>query len=537
MRSSPSAVRVRDDFRDFLLTMAAEYSRFPSLRTQEKKLNELAASLVNPFTLAVFGYMKTGKSSLINALIGKPLAITGTDEATATLNWIIYGDKNQEKDFLIHWKDRHPEAMPVAALKQWAGKSSEVIDRIGQITHLQLFACSDLIKDINIVDTPGVGTVAQAHTETATSIISKEEGRKADALLYVFPPVAKASDIEKLQALKKSRLPGSEPYNSIGVLHLWDGLESPDPFAEATRKATTLHTGKQHDKRIHDGLEDLVCDIIPVSAPLALAARYAPSEFLEQLIDILKNGYSSDWLLASELWDEDADRRHIRKLYSDMPWVSFTLLVRTLIEKTPTSVSEAQKFCLQSSGIERLEKELDRRFFLNAAVIKQRLTRVKAIDPINRGVLFFNESIELLKKDERHFRDLVKDIPKGSKHATWLEDKHTRMGKECAELEEIADKSNRIQLAEEERMNLLEMDLGFLEQMEKNPGFVEDGDSECIRSLLRQNFTSGESGAFPLNALQSMIGRYQHQLQGPIKRNRELFGHLIRRIQERLREA
>jgi hypothetical protein len=534
MISTPSAVRVRDDFRDFLLTMAAEYSRFPSLRPEERKLAELAASLVNPFTLAVFGYMKTGKSTLINALIGKPLAITGTDEATATLNWIVYGDENQENDFLIHWKDRHPEAMPVAALKQWAGKSPEVLERIGQITHLQLFACSDLIKDINIVDTPGVGTVAQAHTNTANSIISKEEGRKADALLYVFPPVAKATDIENLKIFQQ---PGGDPYNSIGVLHLWDGLEGLDPFAEAARKAKTLHTGRLNDTKIHDGLEDLVCDIIPVSAPLALAARCAPDKFFAQLIDLVKKGYSSDWLLAPELWDEDADRRFARKLYSEMPWVSFTLLIRILVTKSPGNASEAKKFCLEASGIERLEKELDRRFFLNAAIIKQRLTRVKAMEPTNRGILFFNERIELLASDEKHFRELAAETPKGNKHAAWLADKQSRMGKECSDLEEIAENADRIRLAEEERMNLLEKDLEFLEQMDKKPEFIEKSDFEWIRSLLRQESANGESGAIPREVLESMIDRNQHQLQGPLKRNRELFEHLIRRIQERLREA
>lgn len=531
MKPSPSAVQVRDGFRDFLLTMAGEYSRFPSLRTEEKKLAELAASLVNPFTMAVFGYMKTGKSTLINALIGKPLAITGTDEATATLNWIVYGDKNQEKDFLIHWKDRHPESMPLGALRLWAGKSPEVLERIRQITHLQLFACSDLIKDIDIVDTPGVGTVAQAHTSTANSIISKEEGRKADALLYVFPPVAKATDVENL---KKFQQFGGDSYNSIGVLHLWDGLEGQDPHAEAASKAKILHTGRQNGKKIHDGLEDLVCDIIPVSAPLALAARCAPDEFFAQLTDLVKKGYSSDWLLASELWDEDADRRFARKIYSEMPWVSFTLLIRILVTKLPRNVIESKKFCLEVSGIERLEKELDRRFFVNAAIIKQRLIRVKVMEPIKRGVRFFNERIELLVSDERHLRDLVAETPEGNKHAAWLADKHSQIGKERSGLEEIAVEADRIRLAGEERMNLLEKDLGFLQEMAKNPGFVEARDYDTIRKLLVSATKLEEESPIPQEVLHALLGRYQDFINGPTKEIRDHFEHLKQRVQENL---
>jgi GTPase SAR1 family protein len=513
--------------------MAGEYSRFPELREQDAALTELAASLVKPFTLAVFGYMKTGKSTLINALVGRPLAITGTDETTATLNWISYGDSSQKDTMLIHWKNGQSEPLPLSRLVDWTGKSEEALARVRETLFLQLYAEVEKLRDIQIVDTPGIGAVVGEHTEAATSILSSEEGRKADALLYVFPSVAKALDVAKLRDFRKTRLPNSDPYNSIGVLHKWDGLEAHDPFAEAAKKATKLYTGTPDEK----GLEDLVCDIIPVSAPLALAARCASDEFFAQLIDLLKKGYSSDWLLASELWDEDADRRSARKIYSEMPWVSFTLLIRILITKSPGTVSEAKKLCLEASGIERLEKELDRRFFLNAAIIKQRLTRVKAMEPINRGVLFFNERIELLARDERHFRDLVAETPKGNKHAAWLADKHSLMGKERSELEEIAENANRICFAEEERMNLLEKDLEFLEQMDKKPEFVEKSDAEWIRSLLRQNSVSGESGVIPREVLKSMIDRYQHQLQGPVKRIKELFAHLICRIQERLREV
>jgi GTPase SAR1 family protein len=532
MKSSTSAVRVRDEFRDFLLRMAGEYSRFPELRQQETALTELASSLVTPFTLAVFGYMKTGKSTLINALVGKPLALTGTEPTTATLNWIIYGDVNQEKSFMIHWKDRCPESKPYTDLLLWAGESPEVLSRIRQISHLQLFACANLIRNIKIVDTPGIGSVTGDHTEVATSLLSAEEGRKADALLYVFPTAAKELDENTLLEFRnKTRLPGSDAYNSIGVLHKWDGLEADDPFSEAQKKACALR----------ERLGDVVCDVIPVSGPLALVARHSPDSFLERLLEVTNRADSADVLIKAlkkdTRWNQDEERKRTLEAYPDLPWGSFARVVRLMLANSCESVIKARAICLEASGIERLEQELDRRFFLNAAIIKQRLTRVKALEPIKRGDLYFNERIELLARDERHFRDLVAEIPKGNKHADWLADKHSLMGKERSELEEIAENANRICLAEEERMNLLEKDLEFLEQMDKKPEFVEKSDAEWIRSLLRQDSVSEKSGVIPREVLKSMIDRYQHQLQGPIKPIKELFAHLIRRIQERLRKA
>jgi GTPase SAR1 family protein len=512
--------------------MAGEYSRFPELRQQETALTELAASLPSPFTLAVFGYMKTGKSTLINALVGRPLAITGTDETTATLNWISYGDSSQKDTMVIHWKNGQPEPMPLSRLVDWTGKSEEALARVRETLFLQLYAEVEKLRDIQIVDTPGIGAVVGEHTEAATSVLSAEEGRKADALLYVFPATAKELDENTLvEFSNRTRLPGSGPYNSIGVLHKWDGLEADDPFSEAQKKAHALR----------ERLSDVVCDVIPVSAPMALVARHSPDFFLKGILDVANRPGSADVLRKAlkmdSRWNQDEERKRTLEAYPDLPWVSFVRVVRLLMEHSCDSITRARAICLEASGIERLEKELDRRFFLNAAIIKQRLTRVKAIEPINRGVLFFNERIELLKSDERHFREMVAETPKGNKHAAWLEDKRTRMEKERSNLEVIAEEADRIRLAEEERMNQLEKDIEFLEQMDKKPGFVGETDTEWIRSLLRQDFASGESGTIPPETLKAMIGRYQHQLQGPIKRNQELFVHLIRRIQERLREA
>lgn len=531
MKSSPSAVRVRDDYRDFLLRMAGEYSRFPELRQQETALTKLAGSLVTPFTLAVFGYMKTGKSTLINALVGRPLAITGTDETTATLNWISYGDSSQRDTVVIHWKNGQSEPMPLARLVDWTGKSEEALARVRETLFLQLYAEVEKLRDIQIVDTPGIGAVVGEHTEAATSVLSAEEGRKADALLYVFPSVAKGLDEKTLTEFKhKTLLPGSDPYNSIGVLHKWDGLEAEDPLSAAIEKAEGLR----------QKLGGMVCDVIPVSAPLGLVARHSPDAFLEGILDLVNRPGTGDVLRKAlkmdGRWKQDEERKRTLEGYPDLPWVSFVRVVRILMEHSCDSITRARAICLEASGIERLEKELDRRFFLNAAVIKQRLTRVKAVEPINRGVLFLNERIELLNSDERHFRDLVAETPKGNKHTAWLADKHYRMEKERINLEELAIEADRIRLAEEERMNHLERDLGFLEQMDKNPGFVEEADIEGIRSTLRQDCINGASRIIQPEILKAMIGRYQHQLQGPLKRNRELFDHLIRRLQERLRE-
>ena len=261
------AKEVRGEFKAFLLRMAEAFQAIGTLRSEEQELRDIAESVEQPFTLAVFGRMKTGKSSIINALVGRPLTITGVEEATATLNWILFGDDSQRDSAVVHWKDGRVEPVPLSRISEWAGKDPEVLKRVRDTAFLQLFDDAPLLRDVHIVDTPGTGSVAHDHEQVAREFLSPraaEEseavGKKADALLYVFSPEGRASDQDTLAEFRQTRLPGSDPYNSIGVLHLWDSLEAEDVYSEARRKA----------ERLHQIVGDVVSEIIPVSAPSLL---------------------------------------------------------------------------------------------------------------------------------------------------------------------------------------------------------------------------------------------------------------------------
>jgi GTPase SAR1 family protein len=533
---SQNAASVRDDFQAFLLRMAGKFEPYPFLRKQEIELRQLSNSLTKPFTLAVFGRMKTGKSSLINALVAKPLAITGVEEATATLNWISYGTAAQADTVIVHWKDGRVEPIPFARLTDWSGKDPEVLERVRQTSYLQLFAEAERLKEVQIVDTPGTGSVADEHEQVAQQFLSpragldsEEEGKKADALLYVFPPVARERDEDSLAEFRKTRLPGSDPYNSIGVLHKWDGLESDDISAEAARKA----------ERLRVSLGDVVCDVIPVSAPLAMVARHAPDSFLESLLEHTASLGSHDALRKAlrrdSRWDEDAGRRVARQSYP-LPWVSFVRLVNLLLERSIDSPVDARAAALEASGIERLEDELDRRFFRRAAIIKQRLTRVKATAPIQGGLMLLSRQIREIESDHSHFMDLASAPEVTPRHGQWLQDKAAATRKERDDLESYAVEADREWLLEKERMDLMEQDLIFLENMDKTPGFVEARDCDTIRQLLESATFRGNEEPIPIEVLRALMNRYQHFINGPDKKTRDLFEHLTRRIQDGIQE-
>lgn len=524
----------RNEFKEFLLRMAGIFQSFPELRDHEASLREIATSVISPFTLAVFGRMKTGKSSIINALVGRQLAITGVEEATATLNWISYGTNEQSESVIVHWKDGRVEPIPFSSISQWAGKDPEVLKRVRETEFLQMFADADTLRNVNIVDTPGTGSVADEHEVVAKQFLSpraaeesEDEGRKADALLYVFPPVARASDEDSLGTYRQTRMPGSDPYNSIGVLHKWDGMEADDLKAEAEAKSL----------RVAATLSDMVCEVIPVSAPLALAARHAPDPFFDLLLELTSIGSTRDDLIRAlkrdNRWDQEEGRKRIRDLYP-MPWVSFVRLVRLLMDRSCQTAAESRSACLDESGFERLEKALDERFFRRAALIKQRLTRVKAKRPIQLGLMKLNDRLESLISDQEHLSDLIACSKPESRHHTWLADKLQYARAEHEKLEELAISADQSWLTEEENMGKMERDLAFLEAMDRNPDWIEPRDRECVGQIVGSALNAARDAMPSRPILLSMLERYSPMLQSPDRSVRGHFEHLITRTSEML---
>lgn len=346
------------------------------LREGTDALAEVAAGEVQPFSVAVFGRMKTGKSSLINAFIGKRLAITGVEEATATINRLTYADGEQLNTFTACWKDEPPQSFPLEALQRdWNGTTPEVLERVRRVSHLELYSNIRSLRDIHVIDTPGTGSVASEHEDVAQQFI---HGQQADALVYVFAPVGRETDEEALSAFRKGCVPGSDPYNSVAIMHKWDGIfwDNDGNMDDIRHKAN----------RLHEQMREVVADVLPVSAPLALLAKTAPDAFWSESLALLGSHENEAGLLRllsrDSKWDNSSPqaaelRRQAREEH-DLPWASFRIALRQLYRQKTATPAEARACILELSGIQAFERMLDERFFLRHAIIRRLQTRARA---------------------------------------------------------------------------------------------------------------------------------------------------------------
>ena len=350
------------------------------------RVDRLIGAADKPFSVAVIGQMRSGKSSLLNALVGADLALTGVNETTATINIFKHGDQIQSDRFRAVWRDRPSEEFPRSDLIRWQGDS----EAARATRWLEFYAEAPFLRTADLIDTPGTRSVIEDHTRTIHEFLAlradretREQGDAADAILYVLPPVARQSDSELLADFERStRMPGASPYNSLAAVHKWDGLESNDPVAAAMEKAD----------RIRKSLGHQVALVLPVSAPLAVAAETFHDEFWEGILNLSLNG-PKDVLEDITLSDSDfesyepkgcpwsaARRSELRRRFP-MPWPSLKLLILRAARCQFGCSMDFRTDVLKASGIIQLRDALTSRFFKRSRLIKAFSVLSKAWEP------------------------------------------------------------------------------------------------------------------------------------------------------------
>ena len=493
---------------DFLHSAATLLARAESCRGDSRSLAAIAESVNQPFNLAVVGRMKAGKSTLINGLIGRALTISDVEEATATLNWICHGLGKQEGEFLVQWKNGNAESRPLSDLVLWTGKSPEVLDRTRDTSFLRLYADIPSLTEVQIIDTPGTGSAVEEH-EIAKEFLnpetisrSIEEGGKADAILYVIPPVGREQDEETLQAFSGCRLPNSGPYNSLAVIHKWDGLEVDDPKSRAQEKGL----------RLLEQLQGLVADVIPVSGPLALAARAAPDIFFAQVLDAVEIDEKElrRRLKTAERWDSEPMLATTRRGFP-LPWVSFRLLVRVLHRESITDPVAARQRCLEESGILELEKALQERFFSRQAILKQ-------CQVLTRAGFVLDTALRKLDHESRNGVASVEAQALPSR-------------------DEIIDCDRHWQ-GYRQNLEALHLDISVADVMKERSDLIRTEDHETIRYLcnhlasLHERRNLGTGQLVSLIELERLVSYYRGRENLTRNSARPFLAHVVRRLEE-----
>ncbi len=369
---------IHNKYRAHLLCLADHLHGQSMLRAEEDEVRKIAHNLKSPFNIAVFGRMKVGKSSLINALIGQKLTITDTEEATATINRLSYATGAKVNTFTIHWLHARAEDRPISELKTaWSGKSAQILENTRHAAWLELYADAPPLQDIYITDTPGIGSVTASHEEIARQFI---KGQSADALLYVFSTDVHEQDAAGLAGFRQYCMTGSAPNNTLGIYHLWDALyfDTDGDMSHIRQLALSLR----------EKMKEWIPDIVPVSAPIGLLAQTAPPAFWDACRSVLRTFNSEadfkETIYAHAIWNMEPARRALYRMAAelDCPWASFRAVLLHLYRNPGAAPAAA---AMELSGLPLLRHKLDTQFFSNKVVIQHGQNAARVRSTLNRA--------------------------------------------------------------------------------------------------------------------------------------------------------
>lgn len=135
--------------------------------------------------ILVAGEAKRGKSTLLNALLGRDLLPVGVLPLTAVPTTLTYGPDDRVE---VHYLDGHGERFDVAALADLVTEDRNP-DNIRGIADVTVYIAHPLLgRGIDLVDTPGVGSIHEHNTALAQQAL-----REMDVAVFVTsadPPVS-----------------------------------------------------------------------------------------------------------------------------------------------------------------------------------------------------------------------------------------------------------------------------------------------------------------------------------------------------------
>ena len=178
------------DFKGELARLVNELND-PSLHASEQikeSLNLLVDTLNEPPLIAVIGQFSSGKSTFLNALLGADVLPSGLTPVTAKAVRLKFA-----KLPLLSVKFTNGSESLLTSSE--LGELNAMSEQIGGMT---LYAPSEILKEINFIDTPGLNSLRDADTKETKNTLKKVCGA---IWLSLANNAAKASELESIKEI------------------------------------------------------------------------------------------------------------------------------------------------------------------------------------------------------------------------------------------------------------------------------------------------------------------------------------------------
>lgn len=347
-----------------------------------EQVRRVRRRLDEPLRVAIAGRLKAGKSTLVNAVVGRRVAPTEVGECTRVVTVFRYGTVDRVD---VVRRDGIRESLPLDG----AGMVPRRLGvPLGQVSFVDVSVTSDRLRDLTVVDTPGLSSTCTAVSDRAAQVLgvpargtgapfdadidddSAAAISGAEAVVYVFSQGVRADDVQALEAFRaaSARL-ASNPLNALGVLSKVDtlvaGAADPWPVAGplAADQAAVLRRS--------------VSDVVPVVGLLAETAEAgrltaADVEALRSIAE-LTAGQQALMLSSVDLFRTRAapvSQEQRDRLISLLGLYGAGFALAQLAARPRLASGDLVRLLCQVSGLPRLRRTLDEQVRWRSDAIK-----------------------------------------------------------------------------------------------------------------------------------------------------------------------
>ncbi len=312
----------------------------------EKKLKQRI------FNIVVIGQFKRGKSTFINALMGKELLPSAVVPLTSIVTIIEYGDK---EECLVVYQDEHIDKITIADIEKYVTEKHNPKNML-KVKEVRIYYPSQYLKNgMRIIDTPGVGSIFKHNSD-----VTYEYLPNSDAAIFMMspdPPLSKA-EIEFLDKAKQFI------YKIFFVLNKTDLVSGEE-----------LKDVLEFNKKTLEDLLQKDINIVPISSRLALQAKKTQKQTLldksnisiveSDIIDKLKYKKDSYLMLSvvgslSRLTQETIGKYELKSRTLELSYDELYKRIKHFkdMSKTVVGYKEENRFILQGR-ISKLIKNID----------------------------------------------------------------------------------------------------------------------------------------------------------------------------------
>lgn len=366
-----------DRTRATFVRAAAVYRGTPYARM----LDETAARLDEPLRVAIAGRVKSGKSTLLNALVGERLAPTDAGECTRIVTWYLDGHTYQ---VMLHPRQGPP--MPARFSREADALEVDLGGLSPQdVSELMITWPSRALRTATLIDTPGIGSLSERVSQRAWDLLaSDDEETPADAVLYLMRHLH-VGDVEFLRAFHDTEVSRPNPINAIGVLSRADEI--------GVGRADTMRSARTIAERLagDEVVRRVVQTVVPVAGLLAETAMTLTEDEVGQLRRIAgRSAAEVEGLLLSvdrfvnsmpELGLTSLERERLLARFGVFGIRQCSMLLRRTVAGT---ASELARELAAISGLDDLRSVLRSLFYERRDVLKSR-SALLALDSILRS--------------------------------------------------------------------------------------------------------------------------------------------------------